>query len=68
MLAFTALASFMVLLDALYIVNDKQVKWLQVQVHDAFRVDLVQAQQKISRNDLDVTKVESLATLDKVLK
>ena len=37
-------------------------------MHDAFRVDLVQAQQKISRNDLDVTEVESLASLDKVLK
>jgi len=52
----------------LNVVHHKQVQRLQVQVHDALRVDLVQAQKKVSRNDLDVAKIERLAPRDQVLK
>ena len=49
------------------VVNDEQVAWLQVEVHDAFRVDLVQAQEQVLGYDLDLAQVESLAPRDEVL-
>ena len=35
---------------------------------DAFRVDLVQTQQQVSSNDLDVTQIESLTSIDEILE
>lgn len=63
-----ALAVLKVVVMWLDIVNHEQVQRLQVQVHDALRVDLVQAEQKISSNDLDVAEVQSLAPVDEVLE
>lgn len=59
---------FLVALHSLDVVNHKQVKWLQVQVHDSFGVDLMQAQQKVPSNDLDVSEVESFATCDQIFE
>lgn len=53
---------------ALNVVQHDHVEWIQVQVDDAFRVDLVQAQQEIPRNDLDIAQVEGLAPIEEVFK
>ncbi len=50
------------------VVDDKQVEWLQVQVHDALGVDLVKTQKQVSCNDLDISQIERLASINKVLK
>ena len=41
---------------------------MKVEVSNTLRMDLVQAQEEIPRNDLNVTKVKWLATRNKVLK
>ena len=37
-------------------------------MHDAFRMNLMQAHQKISRYDLDVAEVESFTTVYEILE
>jgi len=58
----------LVVILALNVVDNHNIEWLQVQMCDSLWVDLVQAEQKVTSNDLDVAQVKSFAAIYYVSK
>lgn len=61
-------ATFQIAVVRLDVINYEQVLRLNVKVHDAFGVNLVQAEQDVARDHLDVSQVERLAPIDEVFE